>query len=216
MNKIIIKILSWLLHHANRNCKDNIFYSIKNKILKKYGTFLYYDVQFIKGKRCWCGDGIYDYTWDMEPIECYKCGGTSWYKIPVYNILEKIQFGKYYFHSPFKKSYKKPAEYMNLYPGSVIEGYIEHNLSKYGNFALNCLYLLFDFKGYLKRWSTNIGTGWRLKWYLPKNYVNNLFHLIKKRQKSFPIVDLKNRINKTGKYRKPQLYKNISIDDLPF
>ena len=107
-NKLIIQILAWLLHHANRQCSDDVFYEIKNKLLKKYGRCICYDVQFIQGKKCWCGDGIYDYNWyTYEPIVCYKCNGTGWYKLPVWNILGRLKFGRFKFHVPFKRSYEK-------------------------------------------------------------------------------------------------------------
>lgn len=219
MYKLDIKILSWLLHHANRNCNENNFYSIKNKILKKYGQFINYDIQYIDGKKCWCGNGIYDYNWfDKEPIICYKCNGTGWYKLPVWNILEKVSFGKYQFHIPFERSYKKPIDYINQYPNSLIDGYIDHNNSKYGDIALNILYLIYDFKGYWKRWIKNVGFGWYVRWWLPKNYINNIAHLVKKRHKSIPIINLKKWINKTGKYKKCKIYHSseFNIDNLPF
>lgn len=202
---MLTNILSWLLHHANRNCNDEIFYQIKNKILKRFGKFICYDVQFIEGKKCYCGDGIYGYDWYGNIVECYKCNGTGWYKKPVWNILSKIKFGKYEFHQPYAKVFKKPDNSIH-----IINGYIDHNFSDYGKFALIILYLVYDFSGFWKRWYKSIGTGWRLSWWLPKNYINNIFHLIKKRQRAFPIVNLKE------KYYFFKLRYVLKNCDLPF
>lgn len=148
MKKIKIKILSWLLHHANRESSSEDFYAIKKKLLVKYGVFKQYDVQFISGKKCFScvGTGVYHsvdlYSGREWSDTCWHCDG-GWFKRPVWNILEKIQFGKYTFHQPWKRSYTKPD--ITVKP---IEGFITHNYTKHGEFALKVLFFLFD----RKRW----------------------------------------------------------------
>lgn len=182
--KIFTAPLSWLLHHANRKYHNPEFYDIKNRILKKYGTHLCYDVQFIEGKRCnSCdGTGIHIYYSEFtgkayDKDYCWHCNGTGWYKLPVWNILARIQMGKYTFHQPFQRSYKKP---FNGIP--IIEGYIEHNTSKYSDFAATVLFLIYE-RGYLKRWYSSAGTGRYVCWWLPRNWLNNIIYHIKHRQR---------------------------------
>ena len=139
------RILSWLLFHANRFTKSEAFYAIKNRLLKKHGRFILHDVQYLEGKACWScnGTGIHHYTYDQygfrdEPIECFKCFGSGWYKYPVWVILERIRFGKFFFHQPIGRSYNEP-----LLPVSI-DGYVNHEQTKHGKFALAILYLLYD------------------------------------------------------------------------
>jgi len=171
-NPIISKILPWLLHHANRLPSDE-FYKIKNNLLKKYGKHICYDVQFIEGKKCYScgGTGIHVYyseytgkAYDRDT--CWHCIG-GWYKRPVWNILAKVQFGKYTFHQPYERSYTKPD---NSIP--VIEGYIDHNVSKYSDLALTVLYLLYR-KGYVKLW---IKQSVRMRMIRIENYFNRYSH----------------------------------------
>lgn len=205
-----IKILSWLLHHANRHTKSEYFYAIKNRLLKKYGVHVRYDVQYIEGKKCnSCGgegvhpkygyDGkIYDYA------DCYHCHG-GWYKLPTWNILALLQFGKYQFHQPYKRVYAKP-----LIEFPLIEGYIEHNDSKHGSFALTVLCLLYE-KGYLKRWYNGAGSGWYVYWWLPRNWPHNIVHIIKNGKNAMPF-----RKRKTFTPIKYTQYMPTESDDLPF
>lgn len=134
------KILSWLLHHANKLGRNYNFYQIKNKILTKYGKHICYDVQFIEGKICWSCDGTGTYEGDDFTDTCRNCAGSGMYKNDVWNILAKIQFGKYTFHQPYKRVYKEPEIILGL----IINDYISHKPTKYGKFALNILFLLYD------------------------------------------------------------------------
>lgn len=209
--KLEIKILSWLLHHANRAGKDEHFYKIKNRLLAKYGRLICYDVQFIEGSKCWnCnGTGTYKYPkWDFSAKSyyyehCYSCY-SGWYKRPTWNILSRFAFGKYEFHQPFQRVYEKP-EMSNPF----IEGYIEHKRSKYTNFSKHVLFLLYE-KDYLKRWWKETGNCWRCYWYWPQNWINSLVHIIKHGKHSYPFRN----------YRNKRLIKKYSItpdtDDLPF
>lgn len=204
-------ILSLLLHHANRNTlygvEKSIFYLIKNKILTKYGKHQYYDVQFIEGKKCFSckGTGLYPkhdhYTgWYHEP--CWNCN-KGWYKRPVWNILKVIEFGDYTFHQPYQRIYENP----NI-TNKVIEGYITHQKSRLSKFALVMLFIIYD-KTFFKRWYKNTGLGWRMYWWLPKNYMNNLLCILKKGTKSYPVNRLKDKL-------RPQPKQECTFSDLPF
>lgn len=190
--KYYISILSWLLHHANK-LPDKHFYVIKDKILGKYGTHLGYDVQYIEGKKCFScgGTGIHVYCgWDGEVYDedyCWNCH-NGWYKKPVWNVLSQVQFGNYVFHQPFKRVYEKPD-----IPIKFINGYIEHEPTKYSRIALTILFLLFE-KGYLKRWYNETGNGWRIKWYYPKNWIRNVIHIIKNGKNSYPLHNIRSEL----------------------
>jgi hypothetical protein len=206
MNRIFTRPSSWLLHHANREGKNDNFYVIKDRILKAYGKHIGYDVQFIEGKKCHTcgGTGIYrGYSWrydeDFQDL-CYRCY-NGWYKRPVWNILSRIQYGKHIFHSPYKRAYSKPE--IN---SQIIDGYIQHNRSKYGTFALAVLFFLFE-KGYIKRWYKETGIGWRVMWWLPRNWLRNIVHLIKHGKDSYPF----RKKRKVAKY-----HPSSNDDDLPF
>ncbi len=213
---IFFKPLSWLLHHANRQGKNENFYKIKNRILKKYGKHICYDIQFIPGKKCWTcgGTGVYEYfdiftgkVYDRD--FCRHCS-DGWYKRPVWNILAKVRFGKYEFHQPWKRVYEKPDN--GIVP---FEGYIDHNRSKYGEFALFVLFLCFE-KGYLKRWYKMQGHAWCSRWWRPKNWANNLIHIIKHGKHSIPYMNLKRKCIKV-KFTKPIFdHHKVEVNDLPF
>jgi hypothetical protein len=217
MKKLFTIILSWLLHQANREGGSPEFYVVKNKILKKYGWHIGYDVQFINGKKCnSCGGSgvhakygyngrIYDYA------DCYHCN-CGWYKLPVWNILQRLQFGKYIFHQPWQRVYTKPA---TEFP--VIEGYIEHTPAQYGEEALFILFLIYE-KGYLKRWWKSAGYGWRYQWWKPYNLMHNVIHLCKRRGTAIPVYNFRLKVERM--FKKPVLVKSdveyCDVDELPF
>lgn len=212
-----ILFLSWLLHRANRETKSSYFYTIKNKILKKYAKHLGYDVQFIEGKKCHScnGTGIFHgYHWSGDEYfdNCYRCH-RGWYKRPVWNILEKVQFGKYIFHQPYQRAYEKPD-----ISTPIIEGYIEHNRAKFGGISLHILYLMYE-KGYIGRYWRSSGIGWYVYWHYPQNWIPNLIHIIKKGKNSIPFCSLKRKIEKMFEKPQPKVEytpSNIDDDDLPF
>jgi hypothetical protein len=169
-----IRVLSWLLHHANRKYKDIWFYKIKDRILSKYGVHRGYDVQFIEGKKCYSckGSGLFYVGYRGEYDTCWNCH-NGWYKRPVWNILSRLEFGKYTFHQPYARSFSKPENSLG-----IIEGYIEHDKSKYSDFSAFILFQVYDFKGYWKRYYNSI-TGFRLMWWLPRNYLRNAIYIQK-------------------------------------
>lgn len=179
-------LLSWLLHHANRAGRNEHFYKIKNKILGKYGTLICYDVQYIEGKKCnsCAGTGLYrklDYRTDEIFKEgCWNCCASGWYKKPVWNVLAKIQFGKYKFHQPFERLYYKPNITM-----PIIEGYIEHKKSQWTDIALFILFLIYE-KQFLKRYYRDSGNGWFVQWWRLENIPSNIIHILKKGKNAIP------------------------------
>lgn len=217
MKTLLIHILSWLLHQANRESSSKEFYAVKSRILKKYGWHIGYDVQFIKGKKCnSCGGSgvhakygyngrIYDYA------DCYHCN-CGWYKLPVWNILQRLKLGNYTFHQPWQRVNEKPA---TEFP--IIEGFIEHEPAEHGEMALFILFLLYE-KGYLKRWWKGAGHGWRSRWYLPASFIHNVIHLLKRRHTAIPIYNLHLKWKRlfTKAVPKQTFINYCDGDDLPF
>lgn len=219
---MITLFLSTLLHHANRETKADQFYKIKDRILSKYGKVVGYDVQFIEGKICHScnGNGVHKkvswsgWVYDIQP--CFRCW-NGWYKQPTWVLLQRIQFHKYIFHKPVKREtggkenpFKEVAGW-NINE-EVISGYIDHKRTKYGKDALVLLYLMYDWKGYWRRWRQYIGVGWYChpSWvYKPRRWPNQIAHLIKYRWEAVPFMGLKRRFAN----RPPA---EPSIDDLPF
>lgn len=111
-----------LLHICNSEpycfgSKDE-FYALKSRLLERYGTPDGYDVQHIPGKPCWSCEGTGGL---YEPCGCYKCGGSGWFKHPVWISLKRHRFGRFVFHTPENRSYVKPKPDV-----TNIEGYVKH------------------------------------------------------------------------------------------
>ena len=144
------RLLALLLHIANTSpplIKGNKegFYRIKDRLLKRWGIHLAYDIQHIQ-KLCFRCDGTGDDAWS-EDVECRKCGGTGIYD-EFWVILEKWKFGKYTFHSPWKRYTRDDLKRAGLEVPDVrmIEGYIQHESYPY-HLAMECFYwlaLIFD------------------------------------------------------------------------
>lgn len=204
-----------MLHHANRYEKSEHFYTIKDKILTRYGSVVGYDFQKMEGKKCYTcnGSGVWTgYSWynNREYRDaCNRCGGTGWYIMPCWNVLKRITFGRYTFHKPIERVYKKPAT------GSVIiEGYVQHEASKYSYIARMLIYLLYDLRGYKKHWRFGWGGGWYpYKQWRPKHLFNNLVHLVKFGRKAIPFNRYKAR--KIQEHARPNEV-SLTGDDLPF
>jgi hypothetical protein len=224
-------VLSWLLHHANREYKSEHFYHVKNMLLKKYGSHAGYDLQHIEGKKCYTcgGSGIYTgYYWSGEQWHdsCNRCYG-GWYKLPQYNILERVKFGNFIFHQPYKRFSKNPeGEFAGL---NKIDGYVYHSYTPYGPAARHILFLLYE-SGYLKRYYKNAGIGWRTQWWLPGAWIPNTIHLVKYKLNSIPFIWIKDWWNKPSGYVKDVVfdydffvgrkqtgfYEYHNPDDMPF
>lgn len=218
-------ILSRLLHHANRETKDEEFYRIKDRILTRYGKVVGHDVQFIEGKKCTsCQGRGYHYKYGRDgqvydQADCYHCW-WGWYKHPAWVLLQRIQFGKYIFHKPIQKEFriKNPftKELGCNVTDIVIAGYIDHSRTKYGKDALTILFLLYDWKGYWKRWYKSIGRGWRSSkywWLRPRNYPNNIAHIIRYKREAIPFQRRQKYISPSPGSINTEVH---SPEDLPF
>jgi hypothetical protein len=219
--------LAYLLHHANREYKDERFYQIKDRILSRHGAVVGYDVQFIEGKRCRsCGGCGYHerISWESgrvyDTVDCYHCWG-GWYKRPTWVLLQRIQFGKYLFHKPIQRESRFVSNPFTKEQGwnvseAIIQGYIEHSRTKFGKDARVALYLLYDWRGYWKRWYKHIGRGWRCgRWWLhPRSWPNNIAHVIRYGRRAIPI---KRFFEPRVRIGTPTNYSTaIQPEDLPF
>lgn len=166
-------MIARLLHIANtsppadKKCKER-FYAMKQRILRRFGAEDGHDIQHIPGKKCWSCDGTGEY---YEPHDCHKCDGTGWFKSPVWVLLKRWKFGRYTFHEPIKRHYRKPDD--DLHDRPIIKGYVEHasySLKKTYRARL-ILALLFD---------------WQLLWMMSDNWwirkvISRKCHICKRR-----------------------------------
>lgn len=106
---------------ANRNRKER-FYAMKQRILQRFGTEDGHDIQYIPGKICFSCEGTGGL---YEPHGCWKCDGDGWFKSTVWVVLKRWKLGKYTFHEPIKRHYRKPEE-ASSHDRPMIEGYVEH------------------------------------------------------------------------------------------
>lgn len=111
-------LLSTLLHYANTRAHSvdrNDFYSLKRRLLQRYGKYVGHDIQEIR-KECW---GFYQDR-KCPGTTCMKCGGTGIYQLK-YIHLDRWQWGRYVFHIPGQTLSRLPD------PTTVtIVGRIEH------------------------------------------------------------------------------------------
>lgn len=198
-------ILPYLLHCANRADKYGntkyAFYSVKDRLLKNI-PLSGYDVQHIPGKRCFTcgGSGTYvGYYWESGKEwfdTCNRCAGSGWFKDPQWICLGIYKYGRYTFHRPLKRHFGVVNPFCEEEIGwdvtktPVIEGYIDHYPLKFSPYALTILFLLFDFKGFWRRWYAEQGVGWRVYWYWPRNWVYSVIHIIKRGRNSVPFRKL--------------------------
>ena len=164
------KILSYLLHHANRISRSEEFYTIKDAILKKYARLDGYDVQKFDGKVCYSCDGrgdhpLYSNRPPYKPYdyrECYRCSGTGYYQLPRWVCLGVYRFGKYTFHRPLKSEWQFTNPFTKEELGwevtekPVIKGYIEHEHSNFGYNAMMILFLIYNRKEFMRRFANII------------------------------------------------------------
>ena len=183
-------ILPFILHHANRSCKMPEFYAIKDRLLK-HAEGIRYDVQHIEGKKCYSCRGTGNHLWydnygfqDSEP--CWHCH-NGWYKRPTWILLVRKKFGKYIFHKPIDRQYVEENPY-KLPIGmkvEIIEGYIDHQYSRYAYLAVLTLFLLYDRKAF-KKYFHEMGMYWRYKWYYPMNWLYVVAHFVRYGTNAFP------------------------------
>lgn len=181
---MIKRILSYLLHHANRTQRSKEFYSIKDRLLKRYEKFERYDLQFIPGKSCYTCDGTGIYKgWNPRyggyyEDWCWSCGGSGLYYLHQYIILRRIKFGAYVFHTPICRH--RTTKILKLKPD--IEGYVKHTYSRFGETAAIILFLFFSPTEILK---TDIGFGFYCSWWRPHTYAGNLIYFLRHLKREF-------------------------------
>jgi len=132
-----LRLLGYVLHTANSGPSfswKNDFYRLKERLLKKYATTHFSDVQHIK-KICWSCDGN---------VPCHRCINGVYDEFWV--LLNRYELGGFIFHIPVCRGNVKPGTTVH------IEGYINHR--KYANHLSDeCFYwlmLFFDFKSFMK------------------------------------------------------------------
>lgn len=209
-------IVSWLLHHANKlpnhltSIEKELFYTIKRKILLQYGDLVRIDYQYFKDLECHsCDKGIYFIHNSGYAAYCHNCLGTGIYKPKKWVNLIVQRLGKYEFHIPNEEQSTKPITVKNYIE---IQGFIRHKKTKYTHFAFFIFMLIFH-KNYLKLYYAGC-VGYRCDWLNPQNYLHNICHVLKKKNNSIPILNLKAKIPFFQ-----QKKSNICIavdDDLPF
>jgi hypothetical protein len=193
------RFISFILHHANRCTKYPEFYEIKDNILSKYAVTIGYEVQHIEGKKCYScnGTGVhykYSYTCRAYDVDgCWHCFG-GWYKRPQWILLAVKRFGRFVFHKPIQREYKakNPFEKQEGWKvDKLITGYIDHTPGKYSFLAVYVLFLLYRPAMAKKYFLNNVGTGWRLYWWYPRNWFYNLVYMIRTGRHSYPLRQMK-------------------------
>lgn len=158
-----------------------------------------YDIQHIPGKQCYScgGTGYHEYYSNTPPYKvydqsyCWHCI-NGWYKLPQWICLARIKFGEYTFHRPLKREYMEKNPFTKEEMGydvsttPIINGYIEHNKSRYATFARFVLYLIYNrtaipelFKGF--------GVGYYFNWWSIRRFTNNVWHIVTHGHKAIPL-----------------------------
>lgn len=208
---MLLRLLGYLMHLANREGKNIHWYQLKDKLCKKYGLDNGQDIQYLEGKKCSScdGTGIYKkYThYGCRREYCWHCT-DGWYKKPTYVILERTKVGSYIFHRPKERIERLEVfDKFDLQENVTITGYIHHKKHKNGWLAMAVLFMIFDWKVYWK-YMAPTGMGWRTCWWQPRNYLNNFRHIVRYGRGSIPFRGLfgnKVKVQRIG-----------SADDLPF
>lgn len=120
---------AWLLHLANANPPFSTrqeFYTLKHRLLKRYGHFEGHQIQEIR-KDCWGPGRINDAYGEYEyqgcrGETCPRCRGTGVFDIR-WVRLERWTWGRYVFHVPSGDTRVIPSPYP---PRDMIRGRIEH------------------------------------------------------------------------------------------
>jgi hypothetical protein len=175
------------------------FYAIKNKLLTN-AEVVGHDIQYIEGERCYScqGSGTY-HGWDFQDT-CDRCGGSGWYKRPMYVFLAKKKFGRYVFHQPMDRKYgvKNPYHLPEGMKSGVIEGYISHTYSRYSHLAVLILFLLYN-RAAAKKYFLEMGIGFRTRWWWPMNYLYVVAHFYRHRWDAYPIRNFRRWWDSVGK-----------------
>lgn len=204
-------IIGYLMFLANGEGIKSGWYPLKQKLCDRYGANDGYDIQYLEGKECYAcnGTGVfikYAGFGSSYPEPCYKCY-KGWYKQPAYVLLERIKVGNHVFHKPIQRvTNLKTLLELDVPKTITIDGYINHNRRKYGWLAFTILNIIFNFKEY-RKYIKNMGVGWAVYWWLPKNWINNYMHLKRNGWDSIPLMKIKKRF---------RFMRKQPIEDLPF
>lgn len=230
LKNMLLFLLSFLLHHANRLGRDHYFYKVKKKLLEKYGTPDGYDIQIIDGKPCFSchGTGIYNRFMDGA-CDCDRCGGNGYYKDPFFVQLNRYNLGDFSFHVPGDKQYcKTPSPELLSGANKSISYYITHmEPARYAQVCKLVLILLYDRKNFfsaaipyhLRDKIINPGY-WDTGLLKPSHLALNIFHVIiwgiRTRGKNVPL--LKRLKDKWAIQRSYKLKAMVETDseELPF
>jgi hypothetical protein len=141
--------LALILHHANRVCNHREFYAIKKHLLKKFGTHIGVDIQYLPPRKCHScqGTGIYSRFPVIE--KCYSCNNGVYLPERLV-MLNKYTFGKYTFHVPLEVGESPDFKTCPV----IINGLVQHEPSEYGLVALAALYKVFNKEAYKKYFTT--------------------------------------------------------------
>lgn len=208
------KLLGILMYMGNNEGVKEPWYSLKQKLCARYGVNNGYDLQYLEGKQCWGCDGTGKFTrysfGSGYKEDCYRCNG-GWYTMPAYVVLERIKIGDKVFHKPISRTESRDSIHNRGIPLSItIHGYIAHHKVKYGWLAFSILFLVFARKEYLAYIKT-FGAGWRISWWLPKNWLRNFMHIKHRKMQSHPIVGMREYFRK-----RIDICRQMFVDDLPF
>ncbi len=125
------RLLGWLLHNANSappwyGRKE--FYEMKSRLLLRYGTPRYSELQHFQPKECWhCTRPHRWYCDECDEFgKCCRCSGTRIYLPEIWVKLIVYELGKYTFHYPVAKLYELPEGRTAKYEGKII-----HDLKPY-------------------------------------------------------------------------------------
>lgn len=121
-------MLARLLHIANSAPLDRErFYAMKTRILQRFATQDGVDLQELPGKPCWScdGSGTFYHLYSGDADTCWKCDGSGWFQSPRYVTLQRWRLGRFVFHQPIDRGYRKP---IGIRPTAVIVGYVTHRV----------------------------------------------------------------------------------------
>ena len=118
LKKLKIIIYDFLLKKVNNN--ENI---IKTSIIKKYGTFLYNELETIPGKQCTNCNGEKE-VWNKNNLgqyifgTCRTCGGTQYITEPIYNVISVYQLNNNTYRFIYK-TYDNMEKMQDIITGNI-------------------------------------------------------------------------------------------------
>lgn len=138
-------MIAKLLHIANSSppgpkVEREQFYEMKSRILHRFGKVDGGDTQHLPGKICFGCDGRGTSYWDRD--ECYRCGGSGWWKSPRIVTLRRWKLGRFVFHEPLLYRVPKKGETFTF------EGFVKHAVyaERSVRWATLVLGLIFDWR----------------------------------------------------------------------